>query len=170
MSILRVSRLGATLLLSFAFCAVAQAQYVWIEDKGNKQFSDMPPPKSVPKDKILKTPGGAKAAQAPAADNKAVSASQAAPKLEKPVTLTNKNEDFNKRRAEQAEKEKKTEEEKTAAAEKAKYCDRARGYQQTLNSGVRISRVDKNGEKSFITDAQREQETTDVKKALADCK
>ncbi|BBB67028.1 hypothetical protein UNDYM_2775 [Undibacterium sp. YM2] len=79
--------------MSLAFCAVAHAQYVWIDDKGNKQFSDLPPPKSVPKDKILKAPGGAKAAQAPAADDKAASASQAAPKLEKPVTLATKNED-----------------------------------------------------------------------------
>ncbi len=170
MSTLRISRLGSALLLSFAFCAVAQAQYVWIDDKGNKQFSDLPPPKSVPKDKILKSPGSTKASRPPAPDDKAASASQPVPKLEKPVTTATKNEEFNKRRAEQAEKDKKAEEEKTATAEKAKYCDRARSYQQTLNSGVRVSRIDKNGEKSFISDAQREQEAADVKKALADCK
>lgn len=171
MSILRISRLSSALLLSFAFCAVAHAQYVWIDEKGNKQFSDMPPPKSVPKDKILKAPGGVpKAAPAPTADDKAASASQPAPKLEKPVTTATKNEDFNKRRAEQAEKDKKAEEEKTAAADKAKNCEKARAYQQTLNSGARISRTDKNGERTILSDADRQQETNDVKKALADCK
>lgn len=156
--------------MSLAFCAVAHAQYVWIDDKGNKQFSDLPPPKTVPKDKILKAPGGAKAAQAPAADDKAASASQAAPKLEKPVTLATKNEDFNKRRAEQAEKDKKAEQEKTAADDKAKNCERARNYQQSLNSGARLSRTDKNGERSFLSDAERQQELDSAKKALADCK
>ncbi|MFZ6642115.1 DUF4124 domain-containing protein [Undibacterium sp. TC4M20W] len=153
--------------MSLAFCAVAHAQYVWIDDKGNKQFSDMPPPKSVPKDKILKAPGGAKA---PAAEDKTSSASQAAPKLEKPVTLATKNEDFNKRRAEQAEKDKKAEQEKTAADDKAKNCERARSYQQSLSSGARLSRTDKNGERSFLSDTERQQELDTAKKALADCK
>ncbi|MFZ6780509.1 DUF4124 domain-containing protein [Undibacterium sp. Ji83W] len=170
MSILRISRLSSALLLSFAFCAVAHAQYVWIDEKGNKQFSDMPPPKSVPKDKILKAPGGNKVAPAPTADDKAASASQPAPKLEKVVTTTTKNEDFNKRRAEQAEKDKKAEEEKTAAADKAKNCERARNYQQSLNSGARLSRTDKNGERSILSDAERQQEASEVKKALTDCK
>ncbi|MFZ6874699.1 DUF4124 domain-containing protein [Undibacterium sp. Di27W] len=165
-----ISRLACSLLLTTIFCASAQAQYVWVDDKGNKQYSDMPPPKSVPKDKILKAPGGvAKPAAAVAEDKPASSASDSAAKLEKPVTTASKNEDFNKRKAEQAEKDKKAEEEKTAAADKAKNCDRARNYQQTLNSGIRISRTDKNGEKSFLSDAQREQEAADVKKALAGC-
>lgn len=165
-----ITRLACSILLTTIFCASAQAQYVWLDEKGNKQYSDMPPPNSVPKSKILKAPGGvAKPATAAAEDKPASSASESTPKLEKPVTTASKNEDFNKRKAEQAEKDKKAEEEKTAAADKAKNCDRARGYQQTLNSGVRISRTDKNGEKSYLTDAQREQEAADVKKALAGC-
>jgi len=171
MSTSQILRSGSALLLSFALCAVAQAQYVWVDDKGNKQFSDLPPPKTVPKDKILKSPAGApKAAAAPAAENKAAPASQAEPKLEKPVTTASKNEDFNKRRAEQAEKDKKAEQEKTAADDKAKNCERARNYQQSLSSGARLSRTDKNGERSFLSDAERQQELDVAKKALADCK
>lgn len=165
-----ISRLACSIMLTTMFCASAQAQYVWLDEKGSKQYSDMPPPKSVPKNKILKAPGGVPKPVATASEEKpASSASEASAKLEKPVTTASKNEDFNKRKAEQAEKDKKAEEEKTAAADKAKNCERARGYQQTLNSGARISRTDKNGEKSYLTDAQREQEAADVKKALAGC-
>lgn len=162
-----ISRLTCTLLLSAFFCTVAQAQYVWLDEKGNKQYSDMPPPKSVPKDKILKAPGVPAKSANP--EEKSTPASTAPAKLEKPATLANKNEDFNKRRAEQAEKEKKETQEKQAAADKAKNCENARSYQQTLNSGVRITRTDKNGEKAYLDDAQREQEQAEVKKVLAGC-
>ena len=166
---MKFSRLTCGLLLSVFFCAVAQAQYVWIDDKGNKQFSDMPPPKSVPKDKILKSPGGAPKIVVVGEEKASAPAADAPAKLEKPVTTATKNEDFNKRRKEAEEKEKKADEEKQAAAEKAKMCEKARGYQQTLSSGVRISRTDKNGEKSYLDDAQRQQEMADIKKTLAGC-
>ena len=35
------------------------AQYVWLNDKGVKQYSDMPPPAAVPNQRILKSPGPA---------------------------------------------------------------------------------------------------------------
>lgn len=168
MSAMSISRLTTSLILSVVFCAVAQAQYVWIDEKGNKQFSDMPPPKTVPKDKILKAPGAAPKT-ASSEDKASAPAPETPAKLEKPATLASKNEEFNKRRKEAEEKEKKANEDKQADSEKAKNCDRARNYKQTLESGVRISRTDKSGERSFLDDSQRQQELADVKKALAGC-
>ena len=53
----RLVRLAACALLA-ALAAPALAQYVWLDEKGVKQYSDMPPPASVPTNRILKQPGG----------------------------------------------------------------------------------------------------------------
>ncbi|MBS0307625.1 MAG: DUF4124 domain-containing protein, partial [Proteobacteria bacterium] len=48
------------ILLALAVCgftASAMAQYIWLDDKGVKQYSDTPPPASVPKKRILKEGG-----------------------------------------------------------------------------------------------------------------
>jgi hypothetical protein len=39
-----------------------------------------------------------------------------------------------------------------------------------LQSGVRISSTDKNGERTFMNDEQRAKEEADVKRALDECK
>ncbi|HEU4850995.1 MAG TPA: DUF4124 domain-containing protein, partial [Telluria sp.] len=47
--------LGAALLLATASAA---AQYVWVDAKGARTYSDRPPPPEVPANKILKAPRG----------------------------------------------------------------------------------------------------------------
>ena len=155
------------------FTSATHAQYVWIDEKGTKQFSDLPPPNSTPKNRILKTPFRTQEPAVVSKDSSEEVASNAATqneKLQKPVTTASKNEDYMKRKLEQEEKDKKAATEKQAASDKAKNCERARAYQQSLDSGVRISNTDKNGERSFMTDSQRAQEMADVKRALSDCK
>ncbi|HVL74811.1 MAG TPA: DUF4124 domain-containing protein, partial [Noviherbaspirillum sp.] len=44
-------------LMLATFATAVQAQYVWVDERGRKQFSDMPPPASVPAHRILKQPG-----------------------------------------------------------------------------------------------------------------
>lgn len=150
----------ATLSLS----VTAFAQYAWIDDKGTRQYSDMPPPASVPADRILKAPRGS--VIAPAAPD--APATAAAPKAE--MSVAEKEADYRKRRAEQAEKEKKAAEEARLAAEKSKNCERARDYHRALESGERLARTDKNGERSFLTDEQRERELRETRRVLDDCK
>ncbi len=147
-------------------CASAFAQYVWLDEKGIKQFSDIPPPKSVPNNRILKSPG--KISQdAPPADGAAPAAD--ADQAAKPVTTASRNEDFNKRRAEQAAKDQKAAEEKRVASEKSKNCERARSYQRSLESGARIATADSNGERSYLSDDQRAKEVAETRRAVADC-
>ena len=50
------ARLTVALALSLGASA-ALAQYIWLDSKGVKQYSDRPPPPSVPTSKILKAPG-----------------------------------------------------------------------------------------------------------------
>jgi hypothetical protein len=47
--------------MTLAFTALSTttavfAQYIWLDEKGGKLYSDTPPPPSVPKNRILKEP------------------------------------------------------------------------------------------------------------------
>lgn len=157
-------------LAALTLASTACAQYIWLNERGVKQYSDMPPPASVPQSRILKQPGGASptAAQTNAA---ATETAEKSPEKDKaPMTIAERNADFQKRKAEQAAKEKKAEEQAKEAAAKAKNCEQASEYHRVLASGERIARADRNGERSFMTDEQREQELKEAKRLLDNCK
>ena len=173
-------------LLSTTFCAVAltmlvgslanpaMAQYVWTDAKGSKQYSDMPPPSSVPSNRILKRPGsvavGATATRAPVDDDGSVAPVEGATKTGAAMTIAERNADYQKRKIEQAEKDKKVADSARAAAEKSTNCEKMQSYGRTLDEGMRISSLDKNGERSFMTDEQRATEMQKNQRALKDCK
>jgi hypothetical protein len=153
--------------------ANASAQYVWINEKGVKQYSDMPPPASVPASKILKHAGGipTSAPSGTQPEGAAGDNSDAVPeKSKQPLTTAEKNAEFQKRKMEQAEKEKKAAEQQQQAAEKSKNCERAQAYQRSLESGERLARADKNGERYYLSDQQRSQEAQENKRFLDTCK
>lgn len=151
-----------TTLATMCMTSAASAQYVWIDEKGTKQYSDIPPPPSVPQSRILKH--GGRVLAPPAEATPPGAPTQAA------LTTAEKDAEFRKRRAEQVEKEKKAAEQAKLAADKAKNCERAREYSKALESGERMARTDKNGERSFLTDEQRTQELRDTRRVLDDCK
>jgi hypothetical protein len=152
-----------TALLCMGFAGAAHAQYVWLDERGVKQFSDMPPPLSIPSSRILKQPGsGSTPAAAPV--------ESAAPDIKPQMTTAEKNAEFRKRQTERAEKEKKAAEEAKIAAEKARSCERAQEYHRALESGERISRTDKNGERSFLSDEQRANEVRESRRVLDECR
>jgi hypothetical protein len=165
---------AAAVLCSLGFSSIAHAQYIWLDEKGTKQYSDIAPPASVPQKRILKEPGS---------PSRTLSAAPAAPVAEgsppaiadkekdaAPMTTAEKNADFQKRRAEQAEKEKKAAAEAQMAADKAKNCEQAHAYQRALQSGERLARTDKNGERSFLSDEQRAKEAQEAKRVMDACK
>jgi len=166
-------RLHQFFIASAALCmlgigSAALAQYVWLDEKGGKQYSDMPPPASVPAKRILKMPGklsvpGADAGSTPADGKDAQNKDQA------PPTLAEQNAAFKKRQDEQAAKDKKTADSAKEAADKAKNCENARAYQRTLDSGQRIAQTDKNGQRAFLDDSHREQASRDNRKVLGEC-
>lgn len=157
---------GAAVLLSA--CALAQAQYVWIDAKGVRQFSDRPPPPDTPAAKILKAPGkpqldlsAPEAAAQPAADEPA--------KPAKP-TLAERDADFRKRAQERAKAEAKAKAEAEHTLAQKENCTAARQYKAQIESGVRIAVTDEAGEKSFLTDEQRAQRLARVNKVLEACR
>lgn len=161
----RTRRLIATITaaITFSMTSSASAQYVWLDDKGVKQFSNMPPESSVPASRILRapdltTPG------APATTPNAHSAAKTE------ITIVEKDAEFRKRKLQQAEKEKVVMEERRQATQKAKECEHARAFQRTLESGRRIVRTEKNGERTYLTDDQRASELQDARDMLESCK
>ena len=165
-------------LLLTVVAGSAFAQFVWIDATGIRQYSDQPPPASVPKNRILKEPGAELRNSKPAVtDAEAVVAGAATKDAAKdpaaakgPQTTVEKNADFIKRKSDQAEKDKKSAEAAKDASDKAKNCDRAQAYGRSLESGERIASTDKNGEKVYLTDEKRAQDVRDTKRVLDSCK
>jgi len=65
---------------------------------------------------------------------------------------------FDKRQQEAADAAAKAEKDKIDAEERQKSCDQAKSYLRALESGVRITRTRKNGERVFLDDRERAQE------------
>lgn len=155
---------GAALL---GAAALAQAQYIWIDEKGLKQFSDRPPPPSVPAKSIVKAPGRSLQIEAPEAAP-AEAATASAPKAA--PTTAERNADFNKRKEKQAEEARKGAEEAKRQRELAANCEANRKHKALLESGVRVGTIEANGEQGFLSDASRASELAATRRALGACK
>jgi hypothetical protein len=165
----RARLLAAAALMAFA--AMAQAQYMWIDEKGLKQLSDRPPPPSVPLKHILKAPRGMASAATVTAEPTAAAAP--APEAARPKaapTVAERNADYNKRVREKAEHDEKDKAEAERQAALAENCTRAQEARKSLESGVRIATVDKNGERAYLTDEQRAAASQTTNKVMATCK
>ena len=121
----------------FAAAASAQ-QYKWTDKDGKVRYGDVPPP-GVTTTK-LKAPSPPPAAAAATADAK-----KTAPKAKEP------------------EKQAMTEEQLQVKREN---CARAQESLRTLQSGLRISRVDSKGERYYLDDAQIAQETAKAQQSV----
>ena len=161
------------LMTLMTVATLAQAQYVWLDEKGIKQLSDRPPPPSVPASKILKAPRANRQALAPGeseAPDQAGAAAQATAPARTAPTTSERNADFQKRKAEAVQLEQKTAREASQKAERAGNCDSARQNQRLLDSGRPMTSIDKNGERVFLSDTERALQAKNTQRMLADCK
>ena len=162
------------LLLAALLVQPAQAQWKWRDKNGQTQYSDLPPPASVPEQDILSRPhaGARRAPAAPAAVAAASGASSAAstttalaPKTSDPALEARRKQV----ESEQAEK-KKAEEAKVAAA-KAENCARAKEQLRSIEGGMRLARTNESGEREVLDDQQRAQEARRTRDIIAsECK
>ena len=154
-----------------AFCITLPvvAQWAWIDHDGRKVFSDRSPPLDIPEKNILKRQG---AARTPT-DSPATGIAQPAPPqptASKPVGFDAKLAD-RKAKAEQAEAAKRLAEDAKLAQAKAETCTRAKQAQANLQSGVRISRLNLQGEPEILDDAARSSELVRIRNIMAaDCR
>lgn len=170
MKAVRLLLLGCALAASFA----ATAQYQWIDKDGRRVFSDRAPPADVPEKNIIAQPRGsvraapasgpAPAAATPAPTPESAAAGAAAPKTDKAL-------EAKKKQAETDEAAKRQAEEAKLAAARAENCKRARNLKATLESGMRMARVNDKGEREVLDDAQRAAELKRANEIIAsDCR
>jgi hypothetical protein len=129
-----------TLAVLALLAGSAQAQvYCWTTKEGKRECGDTPPPGSRPA--TISTPSapsspsnsGAKAGSKPPADPE---------------------KEFQKRQAESAKAREKEQQTQEQAEAKQENCNRAKDALRILESGQRISRVDKDGERYFLDEQQ----------------
>ncbi len=157
-----------TAMLGLLFALPASAQWKWRDKGGQTQYSDLPPPPGTPEQDILQRPAGATARKAAAPADPASAASGVpllAPKAVEPEL------EAKRKKAEQEVADKAKAEQAKNAAVRADNCTRARAAMGTLDSGMRMARIDDKGEKIILDDAAREAEAKRVRGIIAtECK
>ncbi|MFT4268586.1 MAG: DUF4124 domain-containing protein [Xenophilus sp.] len=142
----------ALVACALAMPVIASAQWQWVDSQGRKVFSDQPPPLDVPEKNILRRPHGRhSAAAAPAASETAPTSPPPADK----AAGVDKELEEKTRKAEEAEKAKRAAEAKKAAQAKADSCSQARQGKATIDSGMRMARVNDKGEREILDDDAR---------------
>ena len=145
----------------------AAAQWKWKDSRGQVVISDTPPPRDIPEGNVLQKPTLVvqrssatltPAASAPAAE--AVAKAKVDPELE-----------TRRKKAEAEQSERVKADEQKVAAQRADTCKRARAYADTLNSGIRVTRLNEKGEQEYLDDGQRAAEAQRARQAISsDCR
>lgn len=159
-----------------ALPTVSSAQWQWVDNSGKKVFSDQPPPIDIPEKNILRRAGGAASrganVQAPtaapatdAAAAPAAPAGQPAAAAPKPAGVDKELEE-KARQAEAAEKAKQAAEAQKNAKLKADNCAQARQSKATFDSGIRVARVNAQGEREVMDDKARAAEAQRAQAAI----
>jgi len=167
--------LGGACLLPLA----AGAQWQWLDQNGKKVYSDKAPPPDVPEKNILRSPAVSSSRPTftplnpgDAAGTAGVTgeSAAAAPKPKPPSGVDKELEEKTKK-AEEAEKAKKAEEARKLAEAKADNCKRAQQGKATFDSGIRIARVNAQGEREIMDDKMRADEQRRLQTVIDnDCK
>jgi uncharacterized protein DUF4124 len=141
---MRIAAIASLAVLAL-FAGATQAQvYCWTTKDGKRACGDTPPPGVKPA--AVATPpsppapaeSGAKAGKKPPADPE---------------------QEFKKRQAEAQKSRQKEQQAQEQIQAKQENCERARGALRILESGQRISRADKDGERYYLEDKEIEAET-----------
>lgn len=166
----------------------ADAQWRWRDANGRVTVSDRPPPREVPEKDILSRPNKASAARPlpPGLPSSAVAAEQAASApavaasapavaasaaASGPASGLQAEVEARRRRAQQEQAARAKAEEEKLAAQRAENCRRARQQVATLESGVRIARVNERGEREVLDDRARADEMRTARAVIAsDCR
>ncbi len=154
---------------------VASAQWQWIDSAGKKVFSDQSPPPDVPEKSIVRRPGGPSPSASAPKDAPAPAAGAAPPP---PVAANgarpsgvDKDLEEKTKKAEEAERAKRAAELQKAAQAKAENCSRARQSKATFDSGIRVARLNAQGEREILDDKGRAEEQQRLQTVIAsDCK
>lgn len=153
--------LYSSLFLSLTLISgTCSAQWLWIDVNGTKVYSDQAPPSNIPDKNVLKKPNSF----TPLPLEQTQSGQSKDKKEAKTVSSSaSASADSKLSEAQKAQAEK----QKMAKAER---CKNAKKDLVALNSGVRISSFNDKGEREFMDDKKRAEETKTKQKTVeADC-
>ena len=145
------------MLAALALAGSVHAQvYKCVDASGKTVYMQSPCPTGE-RATTLNRNAPAAAPAAPTAGQNAASGPKSAAQLD---------QEFRKRRVEQQEAEKKSEEQAAQAKDKEENCKAARAQLASLNSGMRQMRINEQGERVYLEDAQVEQEKVRAQRAV----
>lgn len=159
----------------------ASAQWQWLDKNGKKVFSDQAPPPDVPEKNILRRVGPPPAARSTANPNvdappaegtsaEATAPAKTASTTPKPTGVDKELEEKTKKAEAEAKAKEAAEAAKVAKA-KADNCALARQGKATVDSGMRIAKVNSQGEREIMDDAARAAEQKRLQTVInSDCK
>jgi hypothetical protein len=146
----------------------AAAQWQWRSADGSITASDRPPPRDIPDKDILKRPRPETRRTPP--PGAAASAPVAAP-ASAPTTALEREVQARKRIADQEQVAKAKADEERQSAARTSNCRNARSALASLESGVRVTRTNEKGEREFLDDSARAEETRRARDTIAqDCR
>jgi hypothetical protein len=131
--------------------------YQWKDDSGKTIISDKPPVGAARIERKIDAPPPSNPAGAAATTS--TSATQ--------KSLADRELEFRQRQKEAQESAEKARKQQQAASEMSEYCESARRQLKALESGERLGARDDKGERYFLDDAQRAQETAKTRQLIA---
>ena len=161
-------------LFAVAFLVVSSAQaqvYKCVDSSGKTIYSQDPCPANTKSGTISRSGPSAPAAPSPdsTADKAAAgdAAKTAAPKTAAPKTAAEQEQAFRKRQQDQAKAAKESGQKDADAQRKAEACRNARDRLAQYEIGGRLSRINAQGERYYLEDAQVEQEKVQARADIA---
>ena len=141
----------AVIALLAATTASAQV-YEWKDERGKTHYSDKPPVGT-------------------SAVKKSAAPVSSAPSSSPQKTTADRELEFRKRQKEAQENAEKAKKDQAASTDQKDNCENARRALEVLESGERIALRDGQGERYYLDDAQRQQETDKARQLIqANCK
>ena len=152
---------GTALMLA---ASLSHGQYVWVDEKGIRQYSDRAPPGSTPIKKILKSPTPIKD---PVVEVDPLLAAKTAtkPAAKAPATLQEREADYRKRSEEKAKADAEAAAVAANLAQRQAACNAARASQAQLASGRRMRGADG----GFMDNNQRAAQEARANHLLSEC-
>ena len=168
----RAVRRLATRVALLAACALlaappALAQWKWISSAGVVQYSDQPPPSNIPPKNILAKPLAAAAAPHGPSASAAASSASAPPAKGQAQTQAARDLQQKLEQDKRAKEAAQNLQKQIQAQARQANCLQAQRQLQTLDSGVRMAEVDPQGNRAYITDAQRAAQRQQAAAAIA---
>lgn len=145
--------IGMVALLMASAVATAQTTYRWDDADGQTHYSDQPPPTGALNVRIIRNSAAGLDDDDDYDDE------------DEPAYLEREAE-FQERQAEKAEKQQEAEKERLAATERKRNCELARSNYNTMSAGGRITRVNEDGEREFLSDDEIATETIKAREIM----